>query len=142
MKTKILNRLIIAFGCLAIAINSFGQSSIIKTDQIQWNATGFTDLVHNTLVANTPCQFKTSSTQIDWIQGNGSYVNSFSIIGTSGTWVDLTQAGSIAMSVSGSGLTGTITFSRDQNGITIKVELSGGTDSISNLYTISTFEKL
>jgi|GEM_PF-2371136 hypothetical protein len=118
------------------------QAQNIQTDKIQWNATSLNDLNHNTVVASAPCQFVTTGSQIDWIQGNGSYVNSFTIISTSGTWSDLTKSGSVVSSVKSNSLTGQITVARDNNGITIKLVLSGGTNPIGILYTISTFEKL
>jgi len=126
--------------CIEFAFAAHAQN--IQTDKIQWNATGFTDLNHNTVVNNAPCQFISTGNQIDWVQGDGSYVNSFAVLTTSGTWPDLSKSGSIILSVKADVLTGDITLSRDSNGITIKLVLAGGTNPINIVYAISMIEKL
>jgi len=130
---------------ITIIICCTGFSSLVGqnllTDNILWTATTLSDLNHNTTV-NAPCQFKTMGAQIDWIQGNGSYITSFSVQNTSGAWPDVSKSGSVIFSVTSDGLTGNMTWTRDSSGLSVKLVLSGGTDPINILYTISTFQKL
>jgi hypothetical protein len=136
-----MNRLFLLNILVVIAFAANAQSPNILADKIQWNATGFKDLNSNTVVA-TPCQFISTASQINWVQGNGTYTETFTISGANGPWPDLNQPGSIIFSVSQASLNGTITFSKSSSGITIKLVLTGGTSPINILYTISTFEKL
>lgn len=113
----------------------------ILTDKIEWNATNCTDLNSNTVV-NTSSRIITSGDRtVDWVQQDGGYVNTFSVTRASGAWTDLSQSGSIAYAIERDSLTGEITFSRDHNGITIKLVLTGGTYPINILYKVSTIEK-
>lgn len=113
----------------------------ILTDKIQWNATNCTDLNSNAVV-NTPCQIITNGDRtVDWVQQDGGYVNTFSVTRASGAWTDLSQSGSIAYTIELDSLTGEITFSKDNDGITIKLVLTGGTYPINILYKVSTIEK-
>jgi hypothetical protein len=137
--TYMLKRLLVVW-CLGLAMPTQAQN--ILSDKIQWNTSTLTDLNHNKTESSTTCQFVTSGNQINWVQGSGSYIVSFTMTGTSGAWSDLTKPGSVNFSVISGALTGTITFSKDTSGTSIKLVLSGGTNPISILYTISTFEKL
>ncbi|HLZ15411.1 MAG TPA: hypothetical protein VKQ08_00125, partial [Cyclobacteriaceae bacterium] len=58
--------LVSALFSMVLAHTASGQS--ISADTLQWNATGFTDLNHNTVVSNAPCQFISYGNQkVDWV---------------------------------------------------------------------------
>ena len=128
----------LAFFLLCV-VSANGQN--IQTDNVKWNASGLTDLNANVTTTNE-CHFITTGKQVDWVQAKGSYVNSFTVLSTSGTWPELVKFGSVVFSVKSDVLTGTITFARDNNGISIKLVLAGGTFPINILYTVTTIEKL
>lgn len=127
--------------CLAYTISVPAQN--IATDEVRWRASGFIDLLSNAVVNDAPCEFITHGThKIEWVQGNGSYVITLNVTGISGTWADISGPGTVILSVSGEGLSGQVTFSRNEAGIKAELYLTGGTTDIKNLYTIETLEKI
>lgn len=128
--------------CLGNTATSLAQN--IAADQVRWHASGFTDLLSNAVVSDAPCEFITHGIRkVEWVQGNGSYVMTLNVTGTSGVWADVSSPGMIVFSVSGDeGVTGHITFARDDNGMKVELDLRGGTADIKNSYSIATLEKI
>lgn len=128
-------------GCLCAVLNI--QAQDILTDEIQWNASGFTDVLSGAVVEDAPCIFRTHGDQgIDWVQGDGTFVSTFSVTATSGSWPDLTEFGSIEFQGTLDGLSGTITISRSSLGMKIDLVLIGGSADVNNSYVISSFALL
>jgi hypothetical protein len=135
-----MKRLVLIFG-MCYAFTAYGQN--ILTDDIRWNASGFTDLLSNSVVDNTPCEFISYGThRIDWIQGNGSDVMTLTVTDNSGNWADVAQNGSSIKSVIADGLTGHVTFSRNNDVVKVELFLVGGTSDIKNVYTVLTIQQL
>lgn len=129
----------IIISCLFISLAGYSQ---VQTDTLQWNASGFTDLITNEAVA-APCHFVSYGTsKVDWIQGGGSFTTPFSITSVTGMWQDINSNGTLTFSIIGDGLSGQLILSKDNAGTKVKLVLSGGTGIINNLYTISSVETL
>lgn len=139
-KTKAMLRpLSLMFFVMSAILSAKAQN--ILTDKIQWNATNCTDLNSNTVVNRSSQIITNGDRTVDWVQQDGGYVNTFSVTYASGAWTDLSQSGSIAYAIERDSLTGEITFSKDNDGITIKLVLMGGTYPINILYKVSTIER-
>lgn len=133
------------YSLLIIFLLVFGMSAYCQNpmlDSVQWSATGFTDNLASVSV-NKACQFNSyGATGIDWIQKNGSYVTSFQVTGLQGQWTDLTTDGTVTYTVSGSGVSGTITITLASQKVTINLKVSGDSGAIDNTYTISNYTRI
>jgi hypothetical protein len=125
--------------CLVLTLTTHAQN--IKTDKIQWNASGFTDLIHKAEASGAACQFITTGSKIDWIQDHGNYIQSFTVVNTTGNWDDINKSGSIVFAVKSDELAGEISFQRGTKGLDLQIVLSGSTSPIEILYQISSIEK-
>jgi hypothetical protein len=116
----------------------------ITSDTLRWNASGFKDLVSNEVVNGVTSQFITYGNQkIEWVQGGGSFVSTFTITSTSGTWSNISNTGSMTYSISGEQLTGQMTFVRSVSGVTVELTFTTGTTStIHHSYTITSIDTL
>jgi hypothetical protein len=120
------------------------QAQSITSDTLRWNASGFKDLVSNEVVNGVTSQFITYGNQkIEWLQGGGSFVSTFTITATSGTWSNISNTGSMTYSISGEQLTGQMTFVRSVSGVTVELTFTTGTTStIHHSYTITSIDTL
>jgi hypothetical protein len=134
-------RKIIFFFAITLTHLANAQSPNIQTDIIRWSSSGFSDQLSEQTV-NAPCEFKTYSDRIEWIQDNGNFMLTLNIQSSFGTWTDLNQDGMITFSVLLDTLPGEVQISRVSGVTTLRLILTGGTSDIKNLYTISSFGKL
>ena len=127
--------------CLTIASQPLcAQSPSITSDTLRWNASGFTDKLANVTV-NKGCQFITyGNSKADWVQGN--YIITFNVSSVSTSWQDLNANGKATYTISNEDVSGQLIISRTNSGLSIQLKLTGGTDDINNLYTVTTFDKL
>jgi hypothetical protein len=134
-------RILLACSALLLTFSVRAQNITIQSDSIQWNATSFTDnLSHETY--DMPCQFVSNGNQkIEWIQKSGTYVSTYTVGSTSGTWTDPNTNGSITYSISRNNVSGQLTITKTDQGISIRLSLNSPSGPIDNTYTISTFEK-
>jgi hypothetical protein len=116
----------------------------ITTDTLRWNASGFKDLVSNEVVNGVASQFISYGNQkIEWVQGGGSFVSTFTITATSGAWSNVSNTGSTTYSITGEQLTGQMTFERSATGVTVQlIFTTGSTSTIQHSYTITTIDTL
>ncbi|MBS1506483.1 MAG: hypothetical protein JSS79_07555 [Bacteroidetes bacterium] len=131
---------------LCALVGSFSvqaQKANLRADNVRWNATSLTDLNTNTTSA-TACYFTTySGTKIDWVQGNGNYTIHWNVDGVEGTWSDATQPGTLTYSVSAlqgkDHLTGRLSITRSDVGITLILKFNGVTEQFNLSYQISSY---
>jgi hypothetical protein len=135
-------RILLACSALLLTLSVRAQNNItIQTDSIQWNATSFTDNLSQETY-DMPCQFITNGAgKIEWIQKNGTYITSYTVNNTTGTWVDPGTNGSITYSISRNKVSGELAITRTDQNVTIHLYLNSPSGPIDNTYTISTFEK-
>jgi hypothetical protein len=131
---------------LMFSLHALSQSISIAHDTITWNAASLTD--QNTNVSEpTNCRFITyGNHRLEWIQGDGNYITSWSITGFGGDWADVAVPGTISCNLSNSenglSITGQAIFKRSTSSLTIQLLINGASFSDINLsYNISSYEK-
>ena len=112
----------LALVMLLIAQFTFCQN--IKNERLKWTVSGLSDLRTNES-ADYRCTFiSDGSDNIQWIQKNGSFINTLKVIGTNGTWDDVKEDGQITFTISFNDEGGTIRFKRSDSAIEIVLDLS------------------
>ncbi len=121
----------------------FLQAQSVTTQTLRWNASGFKDLVSGETVA-VASQFVTyGQQQVEWVQGNGSFISTYTITSVTGSWANVNNDGSIVYNIAGNELTGQLTFARTTTGILVQLTFTSGTTStIQHSYTITSIDTL
>jgi hypothetical protein len=134
MRTSI----IIAVLVLQMLFPAKGQD--ILQVNLRWNSGSTINLKANES-SNYSCTFISSSSEIQWLQKNGTRVKHFAITSVSGTWSDITTNGSVVFQVTEGSIPGVITIAKNGEGTSVTLDFTGHSgDAIKQQFWISSVE--
>lgn len=131
--TKLLLVLVAMLGSLA------GRAQNISTVPLRWTSDQTTDLKTSTS-RSYASEFVTRGTDgVRWLQRNGSVATDFAVLGTEGSWTDVTADGTFTFLLARDGKTGKLIVQRSGSSLTLTLDFSeSGEFNIKQQFRIST----
>lgn len=117
----------------------FAQSGNILSQTRTWNSTKGIDLQTNDTLAVQMKFISYSSDKIEYHDPSAN-VQVFDVTGTTGTWTNIAQPGSMTYQVSFLNQSGVITIERTTTGIFLTVDMTNGGSGMKIKYTIYSIE--
>jgi len=114
---KALFTILALVSCVAVAAQN------ASTASLSWHVQGSKN-PDSTSFRDYRSEFRTTSTEVVWLQNNGHRSSTYPITSIEGSWQDVGRNGSIILHVSRQGRPGTLTLRRTPAGITILMEIT------------------
>ncbi len=120
-------------------VNPTMGQDILQTN-LRWNSASTINLKTNES-SSYSCSFISSSSEIQWLQKNGTRVKHFAVTSTSGSWLNISTNGTISFQVTEGSIAGVITIAKDGEGTSVTLDFTAQhPDAIKQRFWISSVQ--